>query len=248
MLEKIKGIVLRTQDYGETHKIVTIMSPQVGKFSAIARGANKPRSKMAALTQPFIYVDCLMYINRNGLSTLQQGEIIHSYRGIREDIIKTAYSAYIVELTDKLLDRFQPDPFMFKQLYLTLKRIDEEAESAIPIIMYELKMFAKGGFSPILNHCVLCGRSQFPYAFSVAEGGYLCLQCRQHDQHAVTLPDTLAKWLVVFAETDIERIGSISVKAENIKLLRTILDGYYDQYGGYNLKSKRFLQQLNRLE
>lgn len=36
-----------------------------------------------------------------GLGTLQQGEMILSMRGIREDLFLTAYAAFIAELVDK---------------------------------------------------------------------------------------------------------------------------------------------------
>lgn len=39
--KKMEGIILKTQDFKETHKIVTIFSKRIGKFSAIARGAKK---------------------------------------------------------------------------------------------------------------------------------------------------------------------------------------------------------------
>ncbi len=36
-----------------------------------------------------------------GLGTFQQGEMIDSLRSIKEDIFKTAYASYIVELLDR---------------------------------------------------------------------------------------------------------------------------------------------------
>lgn len=39
MLQKVEGIVLRSIDYGETNKILTIYSREIGKFGAVARGA-----------------------------------------------------------------------------------------------------------------------------------------------------------------------------------------------------------------
>lgn len=77
MLENLKGVVIKTQSYGETHKIVTVFSEKIGKFSGVARGANRPRSRMAAVTQPFIYGNFLVYLSQ-GLSTIQQGEILNS--------------------------------------------------------------------------------------------------------------------------------------------------------------------------
>jgi len=246
VLEKVEGIVIKTHDYSETHKIITIFSKKYGKITALARGAKKPRSRMAAVTQPFICGLFFIYLSK-GLSTIQQGEVVDSFRQIREDIMKTAHAAYIVELTDKLLDKNDADVFIYKQLYQTLDWIAEKEESDIPIIMYELKLFKKGGFAPILDQCVRCGTKTGPYHFSVSEGGLLCHSCKQIDENAIFLPDALSKSLYVFHHVGLERIGTISMKTESKKLLRRLMDAYYDQYGGFFLKSKKFLKQIDRL-
>ncbi|MFD1038512.1 DNA repair protein RecO [Virgibacillus byunsanensis] len=246
MLEKIDGIVIKTQDYGETHKIVTLFTKKLGKISAIARGAKKPKSRMAAVTQPFIYGEFFIYVN-TGLSTIQQGEMINSFRFIREDIIKTAYAAYITELTDKLFDTHAPDAYIYDQLFQTLTWIAEKEDAEIPLMMYELKLFKKGGFAPVVDHCVNCGNKDSPFVFSVSEGGLLCNSCKYMDERATTLLNSIANLLRVFSVVGVEQIGTISVKEENRKVLRHILDTYYDQYGGYFLKSKKFLNQLDKL-
>lgn len=245
MLEKIEGIIIKQIDYGETNKIITIFSKNIGKFTALARGAKKPRSRMAAVAQPFILGQFFVYINR-GLSTVQQGEIIHSFRKIREDIIKTAYTAYITELTEKLLDDKSPDPFLYEQLYETMKWIAEKEDSEIPIMMYELKMFAKGGFAPVFSHCAHCGTREDANAFSIPEGGLLCNKCKHVDPDAIQLSKIQIKMLHLFQNVGLEQIGDISVKPENRKLFRQIIDAYYDRYGGFYLKSKRFLNQLDK--
>ncbi|MFD2046095.1 DNA repair protein RecO [Ornithinibacillus salinisoli] len=247
MLEKIEGIVIKTMDYGETHKIVTIFSRKIGKFSALAKGAKKTKSRMAAVTQPFIYGQFLVYVN-SGLSSIQQGEIIQSFRTIREDIIKTAYLAYITELTEKLIDDQSPDSYLYDQLYQTVSWIAENEDVDIPIIMYELKLFAKGGFAPILDKCVHCGTTENLSAFSIVEGGLLCRKCLYKDQQAISLSIALIKLLHMFSRIGLEQVGKISVKPENKLLLRKLLDSYYDRYGGYYLKSKRFLSQLDLLK
>jgi len=247
LLEKMQGIVMKTQDYGETHKIVTIFSDKAGKISAIARGAKKPKSRMAAVTQPFIYGDFFIYLS-SGLSTIQQGDVLNSLRRIREDIIKTAYASYIVELTDKLTDSHSPDHYLFDQLYQTLNWIAEYDDADIPIMMYELKLFKEGGFAPSVDKCVSCGNKDGFFAFSIAEGGLLCAACQHIDMNAIPLPNNLARLFHIFSEVELERIGTISVKPENKKLLRDIMDAYYDQYGGYYLKTKRFLKQLDKLK
>src|SRR5699024_11768395 len=103
VLRTIEGIVIRTQNYSETHKIITIFSKELGKISAICRGANKTKSKLSSLAQPFIKASFLIYLSK-GLSTVQQGEIIEYFRSIRVDIIKTAYVEYLIEIITILFD------------------------------------------------------------------------------------------------------------------------------------------------
>lgn len=246
MLERVAGIIIKTQDYRETHKIVTVFSEKHGKFTAIAHGAKKTNSRMAAITQPFIYVDFLVYFSR-GLSTIQQGEIIHSYRGIRESIEKTTYASYIAELTDKTIPSREPDAYIFNQFKRTLSWISEHQDAMIPIIMYELKVFQRGGFAPIVDHCVLCNRSNLIKVFSIVEGGLLCQNCQSKDLQAFPLSIALIKLLPILANVGLERVGTITVKRENITRLRQILDEYYDRYGGYYLKTRHVLRQLDML-
>ncbi|MBU5466425.1 DNA repair protein RecO [Virgibacillus sp. MSJ-26] len=248
MLEKINGVIIKTHDYSETHKIITIFSKKIGKFTALARGAKKPKSRMAALTQPFIYGEFFVYISK-GLSTLQQGDVVNSFRAIREDIIKTAYAAYIAELTDKLLDTGSPEYYLYEQFYKTLDWISENEDLDIPVIMYELKLYKKAGFAPFVDYCVNCREDNRPYSFSVQEGGLLCDKCKSStDPYAVRLPDGVAKLLYMLVHVGIEQVGNIAVKRENKELLRKLLDSYYDRYGGYYLKSRKVLNQLHLLK
>ena len=247
MLTKVEGIILKTQEYGESHKIVTIFTKQYGKISAICRGANKVKSRLSSVTQPFIKGDFLIFLSK-GLSTVRQGEMIHSFRHIREDIIKTAYAAYITELTDKLMETKQPDKYLYEQLTNTLIWLNDKSNYIIPIIMYELKLYKKGGFAPVVEHCVICNNPVDLHAFSIKEGGLLCKQCAHKDIHSLAITPNLLKLLPIFLNAGIEQIGTISVKEENEKMLRTILDQYYDTYGGYTLKTKKFLSQIRLLE
>ena len=84
MLTKCEGIVLRTNDYGETNKIITLLTREHGKIGVLARGA---KSRTAACqrfpSRSFMH---LLFRKSSGLGTLEQGEMIESMRNIREDL------------------------------------------------------------------------------------------------------------------------------------------------------------------
>jgi len=64
VLEKVEGVIIRTQDYGETHIIATLLSNKLGKIGVLARGAKKPKSRMSAVTQLFIQGEYLVRLGK----------------------------------------------------------------------------------------------------------------------------------------------------------------------------------------
>ncbi|MBD8069185.1 DNA repair protein RecO [Bacillus sp. PS06] len=246
MLQKCEGIVIRTNNYGESNKIITLFTREWGKVGVMARGAKKPSSRLASITQLFTYGQFLVQ-RTSGLGTLQQGETIKTYRSIREDIFLTAYASYVVELTDKSTDDKKPNPFLFELLSQTLHYMDEGYDLDILLYIYEMKMLQVLGLSPKLDGCSVCGSTEGEFAFSIREGGFLCHRCYQHDKFVMKLSQTTIKLLRLFYYFDLNRLGKIDVKQETKDELKKVITAYYDEYSGLSIKSKRFLNQIDGL-
>lgn len=245
LFQKVEGIVIRTTDYGETNKIITLYTRELGKVGVMARGAKKPKSRLSSISQPFTYGYYLIQ-KSTGLGTLQQGEIIYSMRKIREDIFCTAYAAYVVELTDKVVEDKKVNPHLFELLLQTLKYMSEGIDLDILLNIYEMKMLSVAGIHPIIDGCSICGKKEEIMAFSIREGGYICSRCVEKDPHALVISSSTIKLLRLFYYFDINRLGSISVSEQTKAELRLVLSAYYDEYSGIHLKSRRFLEQMKK--
>ena len=239
--------MIRTNNYGETNKIVTLFTREWGKVGVMARGAKKPSSRLASITQLFTYGQFLVQ-RSTGLGTLQQGEVISTMRGISGDIFLTAYASYIVELTDKSTDDKKSNPFLFELLLQTLKYIDEGIDLDILTFIYEMKMLQVLGISPKLDGCSVCGSTEGQFAFSIREGGLLCHRCFQKDPYHLKISQTTVRLLRIFYYFDLNRLGKIDVKPETKKELKQVITAYYSEYSGLTLKSKRFLDQIDQLK
>ncbi|PLT34667.1 DNA repair protein RecO [Bacillus sp. V5-8f] len=247
MLEKCEGIVIRRTDYGENNKIITLYTRERGKIGAMARGANKPNSRLSAVTQLFYYGYFLVQAS-SGLGSLQQGETVNSMRSIREDIFATAYASYIVELLDKSVEDRKSNPFLFELLYQTLHYINEGYDAEVLKFIFEMKMLQVNGLAPTLNHCAVCGETEGQFSFSLREGGFICHRCIHKDPYHFKLSPAAVKLLRLFYYFDLARLGNISVKPETKKELQHVIDAYYDEYSGVQLKSKKFLKQLDKMK
>ncbi|WLD92116.1 DNA repair protein RecO [Alkalihalobacillus sp. AL-G] len=247
MLIKSEAIVIRTSDYGESNKVLTVYTRDFGKLGVMARGAKKTKSRLSSVAQLFTHAHLLIQ-KGSGLGSLNQGEIINTYRAIKQDLFKTAYAAYIVELLDKSTEENKSSPALFQFLNLSLTYLDEGIDPDVIRAIFEMKMLRISGVGPSVDRCANCGRQEGAFSFSIAEGGFLCEQCRQVDPNALSLAPQTARLLYLFYHIDLARLGNVSVKEETKKTIKLILSTYMDEYTGIRLKSKRFLDQLHSLE
>ncbi|AZB43663.1 DNA repair protein RecO [Bacillus sp. FJAT-42376] len=246
MLQKCEGIIIRSSNYGENNKIVTIYTRELGKVGVMARGAKKPNSRLSAMTQLFTY-GTFLFQKSSGLGSLQQAETIASMRSIREDLFLTAYASYLAELLDKSTENMQRNPFLFELLLQMFQNMDEGRDAEILLRMFELKMLPVLGITPHLNGCVNCGSTEGTFHFSIREAGFLCHRCFEKDPYRLVISQGTVRILRLLYFFDLNRLGEISVKTETKNELKLVLTSYYQEYSGLFLKSKRFLDQMDTL-
>lgn len=245
MLHKWEGIVLKSRSYGESNKIVTLMTREAGKVTVMARGAKKPTSRLAGITQTFMHG---MYIvqRTSGMGTLQQGEHLASMRHIQTDIIATAYASYIVELVDRLVEEGGQDPYAYEVLQQALYAIEEEYDPEAIALFADWKLLPYTGVQPILHACASCGSVEGEFAFSFSQGGFLCHRCFHHDPYIIRLTPTQLKLIRMFYSVPIDQIGKLELKKGTKQFIKKIVTTIYEEQTGIRLKSRSFLEQIER--
>lgn len=245
MLSKWEGIVIRTIPYGETNKIVTLFTAEAGKVTAMARGAKKPKSKLASVTQPFTHGQYLIQKGR-GMGTISQGESLSSMRAIHENLEATAYASYIVEMIDKLSEDNQASPAVYRMLLDALNAIREQYDPEAISLFVEWKMLPLGGVHPILHECANCSAREGEFGFSFQYVGFLCHRCFHHDRYLIQLSPTMIKLIRMFFTVPINQVGELTLKPETKQLLKRIVRTLYDEQIGIYFKSRKFLETLEK--
>jgi len=248
MLYRVEGIVLRSIDYGEGNKIVTLLTNTSGKVGVLVRGAKKVKSRHASLAQPFTYGE-FIFFKAKGLGTLNSGEIMESHHILREQLDLAAYASYTAELTDRSLQEDEPTGFHFEQLKACLGALQEGKDAQIVTHLYEMRILDYSGYLPELSVCVSCGSElgQEPPRLSAQAGGLLCYRCAGRDSDTVKLSDGALKLLRLFSRMDMRRLGTIAVKPETKAELKLCMRKLMDTHLGFQLKSRNFIDQLERL-
>jgi DNA repair protein RecO (recombination protein O) len=175
---RTEAVVLRRGDFGEADRLLTVYSPEYGKLRLVAKGVRRPRSRKAGHLEPFTRVALLLARGRD-LDIITQAEAIEHFVALREDLVRLAHAAYVVEL----LDRFTVQEGECQPLYrLLLETLDRLATGEAPdtaVHYYELRLLELVGYRPELFRCLGCRAEIAPedQFFSAELGGVLCPRC-----------------------------------------------------------------------
>ena len=176
---RLEAVVLRHADWGEADRLLTLYTRERGKVRAIAKGARKIKSRKAGHLEPFTRVNLQLARGRD-LLIVTQAETIDAYQPLREDLVKTGYASYLIELLDRFTYEEESENYsIFCLLTETFSRIAFEADPWLAIRYYEVRLLDHLGFRPQLFECANCREEiravdQF---FSAAQGGVLCPRC-----------------------------------------------------------------------
>ncbi len=175
-------LILQTYRFGDTSKILRLLTSDFGPLSALARGALRPKSRMGGVLEPFVEGRATLYFKPNrDLHTLSGFELVRSRQSLGSDMARFAGASVLAELVLRLAPA-QRDDRVYATLSTGLDVLEEADAAAGPAVslvrIWELIRVL--GFEPALDRCLSCGR---PIAageaarFDTSEGGLRCTGC-----------------------------------------------------------------------
>lgn len=185
---KTEAIVLRTMDLGEADRVLTVLTPRLGKLRVIAKGVRRPRSRIGGALQPFSDVQLVLAVGRT-FDVVTSTSLEDPHLGLRNDLHSTAAAWYVVELADRFCEGAADSHDAFRLLAQTLSALDAGSEVTRDVVTrwFELALLDAMGFRPELSLCLECGASIEPEGnvYSPVGGGVVCGQC-SHAAHGAT--------------------------------------------------------------
>jgi len=199
---KAEGIVLRRQAIGEADRTITLFTREHGKLRAVARGTRRTTSRLGGRVEPFTHGRFLLARGRS-LDVIAQVDVLQAFPRLRDDLLRSAYAAYVAELVDRFLAERDPHEDVFALAITALASLEhaDADEAEVLTLWFGLRLASDLGYRPEVEACVACGRALpqgaagpvTAWAFSASVGGILCPACLADDAEAVrAAPGVLA--------------------------------------------------------
>ena len=196
--EKSTAIILRVIEFSETSCIVTMLTREFGKLTAIAKGARRPKSPFdAALDVLAICRIVFLHKSSRAMDVLTEAKLERRFRNAAGHLEWLYAGYYVVELLRTMVEEGDPHPDLFDLAVNTIAEIDQRdskfaSDTGSPaakkyyelnlcVLRFEVGLLKILGHMPMLTQCVVCGRertTQNRVSFGLTAGGIICQSCR----------------------------------------------------------------------
>lgn len=226
---KTNGIVIAEHNLGDFDKMLTILTPGLGKISCVAKGARRPNSSLLSGTQLFCFGDYLMY---KGTTTyhINSCEIIEMFYNLRTDLDKLKYAMHIIKIIQDVTAENQ-NCYKIIQLLLntlyTIANTDKDLELILGI--FKLRLLCILGFTPRIEKCLSCNEQQESYEFSLKDNGFKCKSCSKQDTSAISMSQSAQNAIVYVITAPSKKLFSFNLKDESLEEFKLITKLYFNE-------------------
>ncbi|MCL1918035.1 MAG: DNA repair protein RecO [Peptococcaceae bacterium] len=141
---KVDALVIRSREFKESDRIVTLYSRECGKISAVAKGVRKSTSKQRAGVQLYTYADFMLYKGRS-LDTIQQAHPREVFLYLWDDYERVCSAGCMAEVLDAATPDGETDERVFL-LSLKFLFMLEAIDPWMALAAYGLRLMAHLGY------------------------------------------------------------------------------------------------------
>ena len=245
-----EGIVTREVKYGDSSRILTIITKDFGKISALAGGVRTNKSGLLSATQLFSYSSFTLFKGREkSLYKINTGEIISPFSSIRLSLEKMAYASYFCDITNFVVQEEAPEPEQVSLLLNTLYMLSEDKLPYEQIkSIFEFRTLGIFGMLPDISHCHHCNSVENLSYLNTAEGFALCDKCSKiHTSPAVYTGNGILQAISFIALADAKKIFAFSLPEKSLEYLSQMGEYFIETYLEHHFKTLDYLKKVTAL-
>ena len=226
---KMSGIIISENNLGDYDKMLTMLTPGLGKISCVAKGARRQKSALLAGTQFLCFGEYMMYKGANTYN-INSCETIEVFYNLRTDLDKLNHA---VEITKIIRDVTEENQNCYKILQLFLNTLYTLAETDknpdLIISIFKLKLLCFLGFTPRISECTNCRQKENLQYFSLKDNGFKCEACARQDKGCLQMSESTASAIKYVVMAPPKKLYSFNLKDESLNELKLITKLYFNE-------------------
>lgn len=236
---KTEAIILKGFKYGDSSKIITLFSQDIGKFTAIVKGVRNSKSKNSGVFENMNLVNVLFNKKDNrDLQIISNADCLSSFPKVKENFEKLLVAYKLLELTSKMMYEYDVSKEVFvllKNVMINLDLADSNFE--ILYLLFQIKFAFIQGISPINDN-----------SRNFLQNNFVLNDKDMITSKRLYLDEKLNIKITELLETEIRDFKKITVDKETFTKVQNTYDFHFminsGKYG-YS-KNKQIIDELNK--
>ena len=171
----VNGVVLRTVNYRDFDRMLTLFTREEGRLSACARGAHRQKSPLSAASTLFCTGEYVLD-EKNGRFFVKSCMLDAAYYPLRENPARLAYASALVQVCEEIVQPGQPMPELYDMLLRALAYLAYDAQTPCEniVLPFLMRAMVLSGHGVMLTRCAVCGGRIRDARFDPRAGGVIC--------------------------------------------------------------------------
>ncbi len=203
-----QGIVLRHADYRENDRMLTLLSPSMGRIEALCRGCKRPNSPLLSASEWFALGEYVLFSGK-GHMTVTACNLTETFFPLRTDYDRLRYATYLLSVAEAAAQPGERAVELFTLLARSLSRLSYgQRDMKAVCAAFLLHFSAVSGYKPRLSHCVGCGKRMEDgeiRQMDIENGGLLCENCRERFSRVLPVTARQVSWMRDVLEKGIDK-------------------------------------------
>ena len=233
-LIKTKGIVLGVANSSDNDKVLTILTPDIGKISVFCKGAKKSKSALLNATEYLSFSEIIIYKSANDNYSINSAEVIEVFYNLRTDIEKLNYATTISKIVSDVTQENE-NAAQILQLLLNTLYVLSETDKNMDLVfsIFQIRLLAMIGFLPNIAKCGCCGTPMIEemndFYFSIKDDSVKCEVCQRLDKGIIHLSKTSFSALIYSLSCEPKKLYSFEIPENDIYELKLLAKIYTTQ-------------------
>jgi len=246
---RTRGLVLKVSGHGESDKIVSFYSPDLGRVTSIAKGAQRSKQRFVNKLEQFTLLGITYRPSRNGgLLFLSEAELENPFLTLRTIHERYVTAIFACELIIHFTTEQDPDPEVFALLFWLLDAVNRGKPPFQVAALFHLRLLSATGYQPLLNHCSSCNQpvdTSRSFALQPANGTLICNRCNSDvARSSFGLSLQTIKFLQTAQHLELNRITRLHMSRATARETLRVLNRYSRHLLQRDIHSWRFVEAL----
>ncbi len=243
-LVETTGLITKEVKYGDSSRVVTIITPDLGKISAITSKFKGGKSKNVPSLQLFSYSKFVLFKgSEKGLYHINEADIIEPFKAIRDDLMAIIYASYFCDVANHITVENEENTEFLRLILNIFYALSKGQDYDKIKTVFEWKTAVLEGYAPNLEKCSACGMEEISF-FDLGRGACFCGKCGKAYAGAAQINGDIINGIKYIRDAELSKMLSFNMNPKTIEYMNTLSEIYLRMHLESEFKTLEYLKKM----